>query len=169
MQLSRIFVRHTRHPHHLPGAPVAGEVAGQQGQQPRQIQFVRLGTPRAPLHFDARRIDDVIGDAVRHQIPVQPEGVAAGLVAADHRRVVGELQSTLGAGNFLDDAIDRAGGYLANARPLATAGGEAQLPASLAELEGEQQIDCRCRTDRGGRGRLIQAGRGLHRYALLVV
>jgi hypothetical protein len=96
---------------------------------------------------------------------MQPKAVTAGFIAADHRRLVGEPEPALRAGNLLEYAIRRAGGHLADPRTLTEADCEAQLPGAFTELEREQQRDRR----RGRRrDRLVDVGRGLHRYALLV-
>jgi hypothetical protein len=49
--------------HLVPHARFAATDAHQHRHQLERIESIRLGAPRAPAHFDARRIDDPIPDA----------------------------------------------------------------------------------------------------------
>jgi hypothetical protein len=144
MELPRILLFTTRHAHHPPDALIALLMPREEIQQPSQIEAIRLRAPRAPIHLDARRIDDVIRDGVGHQSPVQPKGLATGLVTAHDRRIGRQPEATLRAGDLLHDPIRRTSRNLLHARSLPKPHGEPEFPRAFTQLEGQQQHRRRC-------------------------
>src|SRR5438132_13478034 len=63
---------------------LARVVAQQHPEQLADIQGIRLRSPEPSIHFDARRVHDHVRDPEGSHVPVQPEPVAARLVAAPH-------------------------------------------------------------------------------------
>src|ERR687894_2834390 len=55
----------------------------QRAQQAGKIDPIGLASAGTAVDQQACRVDDLIGDAMRQQEPVQPEAVIAGLVAGD--------------------------------------------------------------------------------------
>src|SRR5215470_2691279 len=73
------------------------------------------------------------------QVTVQPEPLAAGLVAAHYRTSVIQSEALLGAGDLplQGSPIPTTDGSLA--RPLSSSYREAEFPLSLTQLECQQQ------------------------------
>jgi hypothetical protein len=68
VQVPPRFLIRCRDPHHAPNLPsTPGD----------SVEAIGLGTAFAPAHLNARRIDDLALDSVRHEEAVQPEAVAA--------------------------------------------------------------------------------------------
>jgi hypothetical protein len=70
-------------PNHAADLRLAAMPRHQRAQQAGEVDPVGLAPAGAAVDQQARRVDDLIGDAVRHQEPVQPEAVVAGLIAGD--------------------------------------------------------------------------------------
>ncbi len=88
-------------------------IAEQHAHQLGRVQPVALGPALAAVDLDAGRVDHQVVPALAGQPAVQPETVAARLVAAVHRGVLGQAETLLGLGNLLQHrggvaATDRA-------------------------------------------------------------
>jgi hypothetical protein len=68
----------------MAGLPIAAPPAQQRAHQSLAVEPIALGPPRPAVHLDARRIDNVVLNAVPAQQPIQPEAVVTGLVARQH-------------------------------------------------------------------------------------
>ncbi len=66
---------------------------------------------------------------------MQPEAVAAGLVAAQHRGVVGQAKVLPGLRDLPDEVPHVAAGHRATAVLAARPDAEGELPGSLAEFQ----------------------------------
>jgi hypothetical protein len=118
---------------------LAAVVAQQHRQQLVAIEPVGLCTPGAPVHFDTRRVDHDVVDALSDQPPVQPPTVAAGLVAAMHPG----LGAHTTARSRLGHAVKHRSGIASlDAVPArtATAVADRQLPRPVAELQAHVQL-----------------------------
>src|SRR4029450_6404386 len=90
---------------------------------------------------------------------MEPQPIAARLVATDHPRVVGQAKALLGPAHLLQYRRELACSHLPFAGPLRGPRGETELPFVLPQLEREKQCG-------GTGGLLINAGRcGCHRLA----
>src|SRR5262245_23809441 len=101
----------------------------------------------------------MVGDAVRDQIPMQPEPVATSFITTDHRGIARHAKPLLGSPDLVVEPRDRTGRQITHPRALSDADGKSHFPPPLAQLEREQQ------TRRRRQGRLTRKGHGLHRYA----
>ena len=67
--VARRFLRHRRHPHLAPHAPLALTDPHQHAHQFQRIEPIRLGPPGPPVHLDTRRIHHPIAHPVRRRRP----------------------------------------------------------------------------------------------------
>src|SRR6185295_5236437 len=65
-QLTTVFLRHARHPHHAPHLLLPRVVPQQQAQQLDPIQLVRLRPPLPTIHLDTRGVHHLILHTDRH-------------------------------------------------------------------------------------------------------
>src|SRR5438445_13314746 len=79
---------------------LARVVAQQHPEQLADMQGIRLRSPEPSIHFDARRVHDHVRDPDGDQVPVQPEPVAARLVAAPHWGSGLQAEPLLGVGDL---------------------------------------------------------------------
>ncbi len=128
-------------------------IAQEHGQQLLDVEAVGLGVLAAAADRDAGRIHHPVSHVLALAKAVQPEAVAAGFVAAQHRRRGGQAEPLLGQRELLFERGRGARSDLALARGLAEADGEAQLPFLVAQLEG--QVQGRSRAIIFGVGRLF--------------
>jgi hypothetical protein len=75
MELPYVLLRHTRHSHHAPDAPVTQHIPPQEAEQTAEIQSITLRSARPAIDLNARRIHHVIGHLVCAEIAMQPEAV----------------------------------------------------------------------------------------------
>jgi hypothetical protein len=61
------------------------QITAERALRPLDVDPVGPGTPRSPVHQQARRIEDVIAHPMRVQKIVQPEAVVGRIVARGHR------------------------------------------------------------------------------------
>jgi hypothetical protein len=101
MRPLRVFLFHRRYDHGPASIRIAGELCGQDAQEPDSVQPVGFGAPGASGHQDAGRLDYVVDHPMRGQKSMQPESIPPGLKAADHERrcVIRRIQSTAQAGD----------------------------------------------------------------------
>src|SRR6185295_9918181 len=154
-QLTTVFLRHARHPHHAPHLLLPRVVPQQQAQQLDPIQLVRLRPPLPTIHLDTRGVHHLILHTHRHQEPVQPESIPTRLVATQHPGRLRKTKPLLGATNLLTkrqqvSSLDRPQpGLLTHLRR------EGQLPLAPPQLQREIQSSLLSRT-------LLLAGRLAH-------
>src|SRR5262249_38397589 len=101
------------------------------------VERVGLGPPHPAVDLDAGGVDDAGGDGFGDQEAMEPEAVAAGLVAGDDRGIVGEAEAGLGLLDLGEEDIGIAGGDGAESGLLAGSDGEGELPGAPAQLQGE--------------------------------
>ena len=87
---------------------------------------------------------------------MDPEAIAAGLVARDERRGVGEAEANASENDLPDQGVEVSGRNVVEAGLLAVAGGEGQFPGAGGEFERE--IECGWLRQRG----ISEAGRRGH-------
>ena len=97
----------------------------------------------------------MIGDALRHQVPVQPEAVAPRLITTHHCGVCREPQPNLRANDFVRQHSHGSSRNLPASRALAHPHGESQLPRSPTQFQCQQQTRPLC-------SRLARTGHGQH-------
>ena len=103
-----------------------------------QVDAVGLEAAVPTLDVDGRGVDDeVVRVSSGLEEAVQPDAVAAGLVAGDERHGVIQVEAPMGRGNLALKDVEVAGGHRPDARLLAETGGEGELPGTVREFEGE--------------------------------
>ena len=115
MQLAPIFLLHRGDSHHAPNVAFARVVPQQHPEQLADVQGIRLRAPEPAIHFDARRVHDPVRDPAGGQVPVQPEPVAARLVAAAHRGGGLQAEPLLGVGDLPGQPLEIAAAIVARA------------------------------------------------------
>ena len=124
-------------------------------RQPREhFQTVSVGAAVAPIHFKARRVRHEALHPRGDQAGVEPEPIAAGLVATDDADVMESSTTRLGPSDLLMQDADSTCRHPALPRPLRRPSGEAKFPGIDAQFKGEKQGRLMC-------GCLIHAG---HRW-----
>jgi hypothetical protein len=128
-------------------------VTDQHAHELGDVEGIALGSAGAAVDFDRRGIDNVIVDTLIDEPAMQPETIAAGLVAGDHGSVVWQTETLPGAPKFHVQQSDVPRGDGSQAWLASHAGVEAEFPGGPAELEGEIERACarRCRIERVGR------------------
>jgi hypothetical protein len=108
-------------------------VADQQTQELLHIHSVRLGPSGSTIHFDTRGVHHDIDHATVHQIPMQPEAIAPGLVTAHDGHAPGHSKAGFGLGYSLPqgDEIARSNGDDAPFGAIA----QRQFPFFVTELQ----------------------------------
>ncbi len=76
MHLTPIFCLECRHVDDTPHPTLAGVRAEQHRHELAGVETICLRPPPAAIHFDARGIDDAVGDSTAGQITMEPEPVA---------------------------------------------------------------------------------------------
>jgi hypothetical protein len=74
------------------------------------VQGVGLGPPHPAVDLDAGGVDDAVVDAVVDEESMEPEAVAAGLVAGGDGGVGGEAEADLGLLDLAEQQIGVTGG-----------------------------------------------------------
>ena len=100
MQSPGVFLLDARHPHHAARIRLTAQITGQRPQHSLDVDPIGLGTPRPPVHQQARRIENMIAHPMSFEQAVQPEPVIAGLVARDHLDRPAQLAANLPANPF---------------------------------------------------------------------
>jgi hypothetical protein len=153
MPLAAVLVGDIRHMDHAPELPLAEMPTDEHPHELGGVEVFRLGPAAAAVDLDGGGVDDEVLDALVSEVTMEPEAVAAGLVAGDHRRVLGQSEAMLGAADLEQDGAGVAGGGGAEPGLLAGSDGEGQLPGMTAQLEGQVE------DGRGHRGRIARVGR----------
>src|SRR5215211_4494286 len=86
-----ILLLRRRNPNHAADTRLAAHMRQKRPHQQRQIDPVGLGTPRPPVHLNARRIDRVIDNPVIPQPPMQPVTIKPSLVAGQDTNRLAQL------------------------------------------------------------------------------
>ena len=158
MELAPILVLDRGHAHHAPDVALARVVTPQQADQLAGVQPIRLRPPQPSIHFDARRVHHRVFDPYRGQVPVQPEAVTPGLVAAPHGAGRLQAEPLLGVPDLPRQPVAVSRRHRPQSRPRPRLGRESKLPLLDPQLEGHVQAR------RAGSGILGSAGRsGPHR------
>ena len=137
MHLASIFLLRRWDLDDAPDPPLPGVVAEQHGQELAPVQVVRLRAAHPSIDFDAGRIHHDIHNGQVCERPMEPEALAARLVAAVHQRVVRQREAAPCLGNLTPEAQKITGGNGALAWRLTEARGKTELPLVLAEFEDE--------------------------------
>src|SRR4051794_8365781 len=74
------------------------------------VEAIRLGSSAAAVDLDTRGVHDLVLDSLGQEEAMQPEAVASGLVATDHRSILGQAEPLLGGLDLEDQAQRAAGG-----------------------------------------------------------
>jgi len=106
VELPAVFLGHTRHADHPPHLPLTGPVTQPQGEELADLEPIGLRPALASIHLKTGRIDAVVLDALRDPGAVQPEPVAASLVAPHDARVLGQAQALLRPCDLLLEPFD---------------------------------------------------------------
>ena len=120
-----------------PELVLAAVIADQHGQELGDVEPIALGAAGAAVDLDAGGVDDEVVDGVVSEIAMEPEAVAAGLVAGEDGGVAGEAEALLGAEDLALKAVEVASGDGAEPRLLGHGGGEGEVPGGPAEFERE--------------------------------
>src|SRR5262249_7639918 len=137
--LPPVLVRDGRHPDHPPHLAFAAVVAAQQVEQLRRVHRVGLDPLAAAIDLDGAGIDHPVVDAPTRQGPVQPEAIAAGLVAGADRGAGRQPETCLGLGGLLGEPVEVARRQGAEPWLLGRLRGTGEQPFILAEFQGEVQ------------------------------
>jgi hypothetical protein len=111
--------------------------AHQHRHQLGRIESIRFRAPAAAIDFDARGVDDAIRNPTAHEIPMQPEAVTAGFVAAEDWRRRRQADVRLRSSDLDVECLECSRRHLATERRLIHSGRHRQDPLGVAELEGE--------------------------------
>ncbi len=120
-----------------PELVLAAVITDQHGQELADVEPIALGAAGAAIDLDAGGVDDAVGDGVVLEIAMEPEAVAAGLVAGENRGVVGEGEAVPCAEDLALKGIEIASGDGAEPRLPGHGGGEGEVPGGPAEFERE--------------------------------
>jgi len=137
VHLASILLDRRRHIHDAPYLLLAPLGPDEHRHELGGVEPIRLRAAAAPVDLDARRVDDAIRDPATHQIPMQPEPVAAGFVAAAHGRGGRQAEVRLRSRDLGLERLQCSRAYLAAQRRLIHSGGHRQHPLGVAEFEGE--------------------------------
>jgi hypothetical protein len=157
---ARVLRLGRRHPHHGAHPPLAPGARHHRPQQRLGVDPVGLGPPGPPVHRDRGRVDRQVLDAVGDEAAVQPEAVAARLVAGHGPD--GSPGPALGRGALSADELEQLGrgarGQLVAADLLAAGGLDRRQPARAAQRQGDEEDGLL-----GTRGGRVFRGSLLHR------
>ncbi len=103
--------------------------------------------------MDGGGVDDEVLDAVVLEVAMEPEAIAAGLVAGDDRRFLGQAEPAPSGPDLADQGVDVACRDGVKPGLLPGPDGEGQLPGGLAQLQ------CEVERRRGHRARIGHVGR----------
>ena len=158
IELTAVLGLRCRHVHDAPDVPFATHRANQHADQRLGVEPIGLRLPPAPAHPNARRVDNHILYALRHEPPMQPESIAARFIAAVHRRRRREVKSCARARDFRGERRRVTRPHLRATRPLAHARRRYDQPGRSPELQTHIQRRC---------DRLLVTGRRGHKLLLV--
>jgi len=92
-----ILLLSARHMNHSADLPLTTGERHQRAQQTYDIEPIGLGTPGAPIHQEARCVEDRILDPMFAKQAVQPEAIVTSLIAGDDANRLAELGLSSGA------------------------------------------------------------------------
>jgi hypothetical protein len=107
VELPAVFLLHARHADYTPHLLLACDEAQQHRQELADIEPIGLRPALAPIDLNTGGIDDVVLDAMCYQGAVQPEPVAASLIAAHDARVLRQAKALLRSRDLLLDRFER--------------------------------------------------------------
>jgi hypothetical protein len=113
-------------------------------QQLVSVEAIVLGTPRAPVDFDAGGVHHDAVDALLEQPSVQPPAVSPGFVAAVYLGLLRQPEAALGLAQTLGDRR-RIARIDAVAAGVALAVARSDLPLLVAQLKAAVQLAVRGR------------------------
>jgi hypothetical protein len=128
-------------------------VTHEQAQELGDVDGIALGAAGAAVDLDGGGIDDRVVDPAGDEESMEPEAIAAGLIAGADRRVVREAEATAGAVDLASERAEVTGRDGDAARGLGRGGAEGQPPGGPSQLEG--QVERRS----GGRSTIVIVGR----------
>ena len=132
-------------------------VADEHREELAGVDAVGLEAPLAAVDLDGRGVDDEVeAMGLGLKEAMDPESVATGLVARDHRHRVGQIETFASESDLTGQGVEVSGWNVAEAGLLAVAGGEGQFPGAVGEFERE--IECGWLGQRG----IGEAGRRGH-------
>src|ERR1700731_564168 len=82
-----VLLRDARRPDHAADLAISGERSRQDAQKALSIESVGLRPPCASGYENARRLNDVIDDAIISQQAMQPKSVAASFETTGHGHI----------------------------------------------------------------------------------
>jgi hypothetical protein len=121
---------------HLDDAPDLLLAAGRADEHRHElacIEAIRLRPSAAPIHLDARGIDDAVRNAPAHEIAMQPESIPASLVRTLHRGAGRQAKVHLRPTDLRLERREPTRRHRAHERHLNDPGGHRELPLSIAE------------------------------------
>jgi hypothetical protein len=99
------------------------------------VEKIRFGAAFASADFNRRGVDDDVLNSLMHQEAMDPQAVAAGLVARHERGVGGEPEPEFGLLDFAHDEAGAATRNRADPGRLASPENEGHLPRCPAQLK----------------------------------
>jgi len=135
--LAAILLDRTWHVHDAPHLRFAGLRAKQHRHQLDDIESIGLRPAPPAIDLNARGVDDAIRHAAAHEIAMQPEAIASGLVAAADRHRRRQAEVRFRPAKFRLESGERSRRDRAAKRRLIHAGRHPEYPLRVAELEGE--------------------------------
>jgi hypothetical protein len=139
VQLPAVLVGDGRDVHHAPDLALAAVIAAQEVDELGRVNRVGLGVLVPAVDLDGAGVHDNVVDPSTRQGAVQPEAIAARLVAGADRRVAGQAEALLGLGDLLVQPAQVARRDRAQAGPFGRLGGTGHQPLVLAEFQGDVQ------------------------------
>jgi hypothetical protein len=121
--------------HFAPATAIAGGGVHQLPEQSRRVDPIRFRAAGATVDRNAGGVHHDVVHGMRVQRAVQPEGLAAGLVATPYRRIRWQVESALRGGDLLEQTIEMARRHRADARLRVASDAERELPRGATEVE----------------------------------
>src|SRR4029453_4791289 len=128
MELPTVFLLDAGYTHHTPHLLLACQVAQEHRQEVVNVQPIRLRPAVAPIDLNTRGVDDMVHDALRYQVTVQPEPITPSLVATHDVCVLRQAKALLRPGDLLLESLDITSGDRPFAWLLRDTNSEAQFP-----------------------------------------
>src|SRR5262249_51330498 len=134
VRVAAVLVLGRRDVHDRPDVALAAVITHEQTQELGDVDGIALGAAGAAIALDRGGIDDRVVDAPRREESMEPEAVAAGLVAGADRSVVGQAEAAAGAVDLAAQRAEVAGRDGDAARGLCRGGAEGEPPGSPPPL-----------------------------------
>src|SRR5262249_55259486 len=110
-----------------PDLAVSQMPADQHGHQLGRVETIGLGAPLSAVDLDAGGVHHEIADALVGEVAMEPEAVAAGLIATDNPSILAEAEALLGLSDFDGQARKAPSRDGPQPRLLTQADGEGEL------------------------------------------